>query len=52
MFFTKFKISKVQTLNFRNLKFEKNCSYIGGVDTSLVAIYIGIFKLVGYSDLR
>ena len=52
MFFTKFKISKVQTLNFRNMNFEKKCSHVGGVDTSLVDIYIGIFKLVGDSNLR
>ena len=32
-FFTKFQISTVQTLNIRNLKFEKNCPYIGGVYT-------------------
>ena len=50
-FSTNFHIFKVQTLKFRNIKFEKNCSYIGGVYTSLVAIYIGIFKLVEYSDL-
>ena len=31
-FFTKFNISKVQTLNFRNMKFDKNCSHIGGVN--------------------
>ena len=32
-FFTKFQIYKVQTLNFINLEFEQNCSYIGGADT-------------------
>ena len=32
-FLTKFHFSKIQTLKFRNMKFEKNCSYIGGVDT-------------------
>ena len=32
--------------------FEQNCSFIGGVDTSLVAIYIDIFKLVEDSNLR
>ena len=32
--------------------FEQNCSHIGGVDTSLVAIYIGIFKLVEDSNLQ
>ena len=26
----KFNIYKVQTLNFRYLKFDRNCSYIGG----------------------
>ena len=49
-FFAKAHISKVQTLNLRNIKFEQNCSYIGGVDISLVDIYIGIFKLVEDSD--
>ena len=29
----KFHISKVQTLNFRYMKFQKNCFYIGGGDT-------------------
>ena len=32
-FLLKFQISKVHTLNFRNMKFEPNCFYIGGVDT-------------------
>ena len=33
------------------MKFEQNFYYFGGVDTSLVAIYIGIFKLVEDFDL-
>ena len=43
--FTKFHISKVQTLNLINLKFEQNCYYIGGVDTytlKSVAILLNI----------
>ena len=50
IFFAKAHIYKVQTLNLRNVKFEQNCSYIGGVDISLVGVYIGIFKLVEDSD--
>ena len=30
---TKFQISKFQTLNLSNLKFDQNCSHDGGVDT-------------------
>ena len=43
--FTKFHISKVQTLKFRNLKFEQICSYIGGVDTYTLKIGIIPFNL-------
>ena len=37
--------SKVQTLNFRNLKFEQIFSYIGGVDTYTLKIGIIPFNL-------
>ena len=34
--FAKFQITKVQTLNFTNLRFEQNCLYIAGVDIYLL----------------
>ena len=34
------------------MKLGENCLYIGGVDTSLVAVSIGIFKLVEDYDLQ
>ena len=44
-FFTKFQIYKLQTLNIRNMIFEKNGSYIGEVDMySLKSVPI-IFKI-------
>ena len=43
--FLKFYISKVQTLKFRNLKFEQNCSYIGGVDTYTLHSVDTLFNL-------
>ena len=45
IFLLKFHISKVQTLNFRNLKFEQNCSYIGGVNTRPLKIVAILFNL-------
>ena len=43
--FTVINISKVQTLKFRTLKFDQNCSYIGGLDTyplQSVAIFLNL----------
>ena len=33
LFFSKSRIAKVQTLHFRNLNFEQNCYFNGGIDT-------------------
>ena len=41
----KFHISKVQTLNFRYMKFQKNCFYIGGGDTRPLQIVAVLFNL-------
>ena len=43
--FAKFQISKVQTLNFRNMKFEQNASCVGGVYTYPLQSVVILFNL-------